>query len=116
MTEYDVDSVPSHTLKSNGREWTYEKLDQRTHQWTRPLDEEEIDWDVSNVDLVGTDVPVRVVSLELHDEWTVQGLETAGPDYHRPGFTETISSEFVFSTDNLQEAVEVVKEFVTRLS
>ncbi|RDZ64219.1 hypothetical protein C5B90_14105 [Haloferax sp. Atlit-12N] len=116
MTEYDEDSIPSHALKSNGREWTYEKLDPRTHQWTRPLDQEEFDWDVSNVDLVGTDVPVRVVSLELHDGWTVQGLETAGPDYHRPGFTETISSDYVSSTADLEEAIEMVEDFVARLS
>jgi len=116
MTAYDEDLIPSHTLESNGREWSYEKFDTRTHQWTRRLDEEEISWDVSNVDLVGTDIPVRVVSLELHDKWTVQVLETAGPDHHRPGFTETISSEFVFSTEDLREAVETVEEFVARLS
>ncbi|RDZ65344.1 hypothetical protein C5B90_02975 [Haloferax sp. Atlit-12N] len=116
MTEYNEGLIPSDTLESMTREWSYEKVDSRTHQWSRPLDRDEIDWDISNVDLVGTDVPVRIVSLEYHEQWSIHGLETAGPDNHRPGFIETISSEYVTSADSLEEAVKIVREFVEQLS
>lgn len=116
MSAYDDDLIPSEDLVVNGRKWTYEKIDSEIHHWTRCLDGDELDWEVSDVELVGTDVPIRVVCLELQDQWTVSGLETAGPDYHRPGFTETISSEFVFTSKDLDEAVGTLKEYISKLS
>lgn len=59
-----------------------------------------------DVSLVGTDVPIRVVQLQYLDgEWQVTASETAGPGYHRPGFTELISGEFSYTTSELDECV-----------
>jgi hypothetical protein len=45
--------------------------------------------------LSGVDEPERIISLQqLDGTWTVEGAETAAPDYVRPGFTELISSDF----------------------
>lgn len=116
MTPPHADSIPTDDIEVNGREWTYESVDSRAHRWSRLLDEDEYEWNADDVDVVGSEGPVRIVSLELHDEWTVEGLETAGPDYHRPGFTETISSDYVYTTDDLEEAVGKMKEFIEKLS
>lgn len=116
MSEHDSDLIPSEDIEENGRQWAYKEVDSRIHHWTRPLNEDEIDWDTNEVELAGTNVPVRVVSLELHDQWSVTGMETAGPDYPRPGFTETISDEFVYTTDELDDAVETVRQYISDLS
>jgi hypothetical protein len=66
---------------------------------------------------VGTDVPIRVVSLQfISGEWTIEGAETAGPSYHRPGFTEVISSEFSKTYNSAEDAFEGVNRFIQRLS
>ena len=114
MTAHDL--IPSEDLEANGREWAYEKVDANIYHWSRRLDEDEYDWDVSDVELVGTDVPIRVVSLQLQDQWSVTGLETAGPAYHRPGFTEAISSEYIYSTNSLEDAVDILREYIQDLS
>ena len=116
MSEDGGGSIPTHDVEINGQKWTYESIGSYSHQWSRPLREDEFDWNSDEVEIVGRDGPVRVVSLERHDEWTVEGLETAGPDYHRAGFTENISSDYIYTTENVKEAVEMVKEFLHDLS
>ena len=69
--------------------------------------------------MVGTDVPIRAVALRFDDgEWHVEGAETAGPTYHRPGFTEVISSEYStsFPEGEEEDAFTAVKEFTRHLS
>lgn len=78
----------------------------------------EYNWDVEedDISLVGTDVPIRVVSIQYNNNWVVEGAETAGPKYHRPGFTELISSEYVDTFDNSEEAFEAIRIFIKELS
>lgn len=121
MPEYSESDLPPETLTTEGRSWRREKIDQDSYQWVREIDDKEYDWspDTDEVSLVGTDVPIRVVTLQYLDgEWNVEGAETAGPDYHRPGFTEVISSEFsaTFAEGAEAEAFAKVKEFALRLS
>ncbi|WP_143095464.1 hypothetical protein [Halopelagius inordinatus] len=85
------------------------------------MEENEYDWDpeADGVSLVATDVPIRAVSLQFVDnEWYVEGAETAGPDYHRPGFTEVISSEFTasFPEGSETEAFAKVEEIISEIS
>lgn len=117
--DYAEQDLPPDTVTENGRTWEREKFDRDSYQWVRPMDEDEYDWDPEDdgVSLVGTDIPIRVVSVQyLSGEWQVQGSETAGPDYHRPGFTEVISSEYSESYDTAEEAFERVREFIKKLS
>lgn len=115
-TEDDV-NLPPQSIEENDHRWERTKFDKDSYQWVRAMSDDEYSWDLEDVSLVGTDVPIRVVSLQFLDgKWYVEASETAGPDYHRPGFTELISSEFSHSTVNLAEAREVVHQFVKRLS
>ena len=83
----------------------------------RELDEHEFNWDASEVNIVGADAPMRIVSLQLHnDEWHVEGAETGGPNYHRPGFTELISSEFADTFSDADNAFNAVHDYIERLS
>ncbi|MFC7018371.1 MULTISPECIES: hypothetical protein [Haloarcula] len=121
MPEYSESDLPSETLSINSRTWRREKFDRDGYQWIREMDDDEYDWnpETDDVSLVGTDTPIRAVNLQFLDgEWHVEGAETAGPDYHRPGFTETISSDFSASVPegSEAEAFEKVKEFARRLS
>lgn len=118
-TDYSEQDLPPDPVMENGRTWEREKFDRDSYQWARPMDEDEYDWDPEedDVSLMGTDVPIRIVSVQhRHGEWQVQGAETAGPNYHRPGFTEVISSEYSESYDNAEEAFEAVREFIKNLS
>jgi hypothetical protein len=116
---YNREALPPESISVDGVTWTRKEVDTGLFQWSRPMRDEEYDWDPKKEDisLVGTDVPVRVVELQsLDGEWYVSGAETAGPEYHRPGFTEPIGPEFSESTDRFDEAVELVTDFVKKLS
>lgn len=116
-TEYAEGDLPEETIVANGRTWQREHFDTDGYQWVRELDESEYDWDRSEVDLVGTDVPIRVVSLQHRgSQWHVEAAETAGHDYHRPGFTELIGSEYHMTVDDTEAAFDEVRSFVERLS
>ncbi|EJN57560.1 hypothetical protein HSB1_39210 [Halogranum salarium B-1] len=81
------------------------------------MDDDEYDWNPDDVSVVGTDVPIRVVQLQYFDqEWQVTASETAGPEYHRPGFTELISREFSYTTSDFDDAVQKVRDFIRDLS
>jgi len=93
--EYSEKDLPPKTITAHQKTWRREKFKTHGFQWIRELNSDEYDWNTDEVSLVGTDVPIRVVSLQFQGEkWTVEGSETAGPDYHRPGFTELISEEY----------------------
>jgi hypothetical protein len=118
-TVYDKEKLPPRTVSINGREWAREEFDKYSFQWRREMSGDEYNWDLAEEDfsLVGAEVPIRVVELQHSSgEWRVSGLETAGPSYHRPGFTELISAEFASSTDDFEEAVGTVVDFLHRLS
>jgi hypothetical protein len=101
----------------NGRVWEREEYDTDAYQWVRELDEDEYDWDASEVDIVGANIPMRIVSLKLrNDEWHVEGAETGGSNYHCPGFTELMSSEFADTFSNADSAFDEVCEYIERLS
>lgn len=116
---YAEQDLPPDEVTVNGKTWEREKFDRDSYQWMRPLKEDEYNWDPNedDVSLVGTDVPIRLVSVQfVSGEWQVQGAETAGPNYHRPGFTELISSEYSESYENAEEAFDAVREFIEKLS
>lgn len=116
-TTYDESELPPESITIDGKTWTREKFDTASYQWVRPMRESEFDWDPENVSLVGTEEPIRVVELQYRDEvWNVSAAETAGPEYHRPGFTELISGDYTFQTRELQGAADKVREFVKQLS
>jgi hypothetical protein len=121
MADYDVEDLPPQSLTVNDCVWRRERVGDDEYQWIRELGDEEYDWspEDDDVSLVGTDVPIRVVSLRRDgDEWLVEGLETAGPDYHRPGFTEVISPEYsaAFPVETERKAFDRVREYVQKLS
>jgi|LFFM01.1.fsa_nt_gi hypothetical protein len=114
---YDLADLPAETIKTKGHVWTRNKYDTDAYQWMRELDEDEFNWDASEVNIVGADAPMRIVSLQLHnDEWHVEGAETGGPNYHRPGFTELISSEFADTFSDADNAFNAVHDYIERLS
>ena len=114
---YDRADLPAETIEVNGHVWTRNKYDKDAYQWVRELDEDEYNWDASEVNIVGADVPMRIVSLQLqNDEWHVEGAETGGPNYHRPGFTELISSEFADTFSDADNAFDAVHDYIERLS
>ena len=54
---------------------------------------------------------------QLHDDtWQVEAAETAGPNYHRPGYTGLISSDYLITTDDETEAFNAVRMFIDQLS
>ncbi|KAA9400779.1 hypothetical protein Har1131_17290 [Haloarcula sp. CBA1131] len=115
--EYAEEDLPEETIVINGRSWQREHFDTDGYQWVRELDDSEYDWDCSEVNLVGTDVPIQVVSLQHRgSQWYVEAAETAGPDYHRPGFTELIGSEYHTTVDEAEAAFDEVRSLVKRLS
>jgi hypothetical protein len=118
-SQYSMSDLPAETITINGKEWQRDKFDTDSYQWIRSMNSDEYDWDPEedNIDLQGTDVPIRSVTLQyLNGKWELQGAETAGPSYHRPGFTELISSDYSASFDNADEAFDAVREFIERLS
>ncbi|KTG16557.1 hypothetical protein [Haloferax profundi] len=117
MTSLDDSDLPPETVEENSRTWKRTKLDAHSFQWVRPMDPDEYEWDADEISLVGVDEPSRVVSLQFIDgQWYIEGAETAGPDYHRPGFTEVIGGEYSVSTDDLQKATDKVRKFIRQLS
>lgn len=118
MTEdYDKENLPAETVTVDGKTWKREKFETDGYQWVREMDEDEYGWDTDDVSLVDTDVPIRVVAVQHYgQEWTVDASETAGPNYHRPGFTELISSEYSETFENASDAFETVERFIEELS
>lgn len=115
--KYAEDDLPDHTLVVNSHTWRREHFDTDGYQWIRELDEGEYEWDRSEVDLVSTDVPIQVVSLQHRGgQWHVEAAETAGPDYHRPGFTELIGSDYHKTVDDAETAFDEVRSFIEQLS
>jgi hypothetical protein len=111
--------LPSDSISYGGKTWKREEVDRNTFQWVRELEDDEYDWDpeTDGVTLVGTEMPIRVVSLQkLDDQWHVEAAETAGPEYHRPGFTEPISSDYSYSSTDLERAADRVRAFIEQLS
>lgn len=114
---YNESDLPPESISIHGETWHREKLDTASYQWVRPMKRSEFDWEIEKVSLVGTDEPVRVVELQyLNGVWSISAAETAGPEYHRPGFTELISNDYTFETENLELAAEKIQEFIKRLS
>lgn len=115
--DYSEEDLPPEEITVNGKQWRREKFETDGFQWVRELHSDEYDWSSDEVSLIGTDVPIRVVSLQRHGgEWSVEGAETAGPDYHRPGFTELISEEYSERFENAEAAFQSVERFVHDLS
>jgi len=115
--EYDESELPPEEATVSGKTWTRKKFDSAGYQWARPMKKEEYSWDLNEVSLVGTDTPIRVVELQYLDgEWHVNASETAGPEYHRPGFTEQISGEYSHTTPEFTDAVAKVRQFIHDLS
>lgn len=115
--EYAEEDLPEETIVVNGRSWQREHFDTDGYQWIRELDDSEYDWDRSEVDLIGTNVPIQVVSLQHRgSQWHIEAAETAGPEYHRPGFTELIGSEYHTTVDDAEAAFDEVRSLVKRLS
>lgn len=114
---YDPADLPAKTVEVNGCVWEREQFDTDAFQWMREMDEDEYDWDRDEVDVVGGGEPIRMVTLQLLDDtWEIQGCETGGPNYHRPGFCEVISSEFSASVETVEEAHDEVMNIIERLS
>jgi hypothetical protein len=117
MEAIDKSGLPPEIVKQAEHRWERYRIDDYGFQWVRPLRDGEYNWNADDVSLVGVDQPIRAVSLQLLDgTWSVEGAETAGPAYHRPGFTELISSDFSYSTDNLEDATDKVSVFIRQLS
>jgi hypothetical protein len=117
MERIDESNLPPETVKQGEYRWERTQIDDYNFQWVRPLRDHEYEWDISEVSLVGVNQPIRAVSLQLLDEtWNVEGVETAGPDYHRPGFTELINSDLMYSTDSLEDATDKISAFIHQLS
>jgi hypothetical protein len=114
---YDPSDLPPETVEVDGRVWKREQFDSDAYQWMREMEPDEYDWNKEEVDIVGGGEPVRMVTLQFLDGgWEIQGSETAGPKYHRPGFCELISSEYAATFDDLDAASEKVEEFLRDLS
>lgn len=121
MPNYAEEDLPPEPLTVEGRVWTREQFDEDGYQWIREMDDTEYDWDPEGdeVSLVGIDVPIRAVSLQFYDgTWHVEGVETAGPSYHRPGFTESIGPEYstTYPAGAEEEAFKEVRKLAQRLS
>lgn len=117
--DYAEKDLPPANVTENGKTWEREEFDHDSYQWVRPMEEDEYDWDSDqdDVSLVGIDVPIRLVSVQyIFGGWQVQGAETAGPDYYRPGFTEVINGDFSDSFDEAQAAFDMVREYIKKLS
>jgi hypothetical protein len=111
--------LPGDTVRIGDSIWERERVDEHRIQWILEMDDDQYDWDAEadDISLVGVDTPVRVVSLEFQgSEWFVEALETAGPDYHRPGYTEPIGSEFSKEVDSAESALRTVEQFLANLS
>lgn len=114
-----LEGIPAEHVEIEGAVWERERLHSQRFRWVQPLDGGQIDWDPDedDVSLVGTDTPIRVVTLTKRDRgWHVEALETAGPKYHRPGYTELISGDHAASATDPEEAVEAVERFLEELS
>jgi len=111
--------LPAQTVQIGNTVWEREQVDEHRVQWWQELDDDQYDWDpeADDVSLVGVDVPVRIISLEMQgSEWFVEALETAGPRYHRPGYTEPIGSEFSKELNSAEAALRTIEQYLQDLS
>jgi len=114
---YDESDLPPEEVTVLDKTWQREKFDRDGYQWTRVMDDDEYSWDSDEVSLVGTDTPIQLVQLQyLNGVWQVTASETAGPEYHRPGFTELIGEKYSYETSKLNDAVEKANQFMNNLS
>jgi len=107
------------TIERNEKTWSLTQYDTGCYQWIRELDDNEYDWDPEedDISIIGFDTPCRTVNIRFENgTFTITGNETAGPNYHRPGYTELISSEFSETADNTNEAMKRVLNMIERLS
>lgn len=114
------DGIPEHeTVERNGHIWELTEYDTGCYHWIRELNEDEYDWDPEedNVSIVGFDKPCRTVDIRLENGgFSIVGNETAGPNYHRPGYTEPISSEYSENAETTEEALEKALNMIEQLS
>jgi hypothetical protein len=113
------EGLPGERVEIDGTVWEREQVSDYRYQWVQELDADQYDWDpdADDVSLVGVDTPVRVLSLEIREfGWFIQALETAGPNYHRPGYTEPIGSEFAQETTSAASALETIEQYLGTLS
>lgn len=114
---YEESELPPEEVTVSKKTWRRDKFDTDGYQWTRPMDDDEYGWNPDDVSLVGTDVPVQVIQLQfIAGEWQVTASETAGPEYHRPGFTELIGGDFSYITSDFDDAIQKVRDFIRELS
>lgn len=114
---YDESKLPPEEVTVYNETWQRKQFETAGYQWARQMNPDEYNWDLDDVSLVGTDVPIRVVELQYLDgEWYVSASETAGPKSHRPGFTEPIGESFNYATPDLENAVEKVRDFIATLT
>lgn len=118
--DYNEGDLPSKTISESGRTWQRENYDTDSFQWIGTMEDDEYNWDPEedNVNIVGGDTPMRIIELSPYSDggWHVSASETGGPNYHRPGYTELISSDFSFKTDNFDTVIKKVHEFIRELS
>lgn len=58
-----------------------------------------------------------MVTLWLVDKrWEIQDCETAGPQCHRSGFCEVVSSEYTTTSESVDEEHNKVMDIIQRLS
>lgn len=114
---FDESDLPPEEVTVSDKTWRRKQFDTAGYQWARPMNADEYDWDLNDVSLVGTDEPIRVVELQyLDEEWHVSASETAGPESHRPGFTEPIGGSFDYATPEFKDAVSKVRDFIDNLT
>jgi hypothetical protein len=111
--------LPGERVVIGGTVWERKQVEDHRYQWMQELDSDQYDWDpdADDISLVGVDTPVRIVSLEIREfGWLVQALETAGPLYHRPGYTEPIGDEFTEEATSAEPALETIEQYLEALS
>jgi hypothetical protein len=68
------------------------------------MEDDECNWapEEDNVNIVGGDTPMRTIELSPNSDrgWHVSASGAGGPNYHHPGYTELVSSDFSFKTGN----------------
>lgn len=98
---YDSADLSTDEIELNGHVWKRDRHDTDAYQWMREMNEEEYDWDRNKIDRLIGGTLIRMVTLWLVDKrWEIQACETAGPQYHRSGFCEVMSSEYTATAEN----------------
>lgn len=113
------EGLPGECVEIGGTVWEREQPSAHRYRWVQELDPDQYDWDSDedDVSLVGVETPIRAVSLDTSNaEWMVQAMETAGPNYYRPGYTEPIGSKFTEETDRAEVALATIEQYLETLS